>query len=221
MPNQRTLPNLGLTGFWDLGSADWKPGMDSNLLKLSVVTNIRAASRTDSLPGTGLSGDVYINPTDGKINAWDAGAWVVFDPLPGWIAYVIDEELSVIFDGASWVSLTSLVPFQLGVFAPGKPDAGEVILSWVFVGAVTFPANFSGSACSAGTNPTASWSANIKKNGTTIGTLGISTSGVVTFSTTGAVAVSFSVGNTLSIVAPTPQDSTLADLSITLTGKRA
>ena len=58
----------------------------------------------------------------------------------------------------------------------------------------------------------------IKKNVTSIGTINISTGGVVTF--TFSAAVSFAAGDKLSVVTPSPQDTTLADVSITFMGSR-
>ena len=37
---ERTLPGLGLTGFWDLGANNWKGGMDLNLRKLSLLVQL-------------------------------------------------------------------------------------------------------------------------------------------------------------------------------------
>ena len=41
MAGERTLPNMGLTAFWDLGDNTYKAGMDKNLLVLSVTFDAR------------------------------------------------------------------------------------------------------------------------------------------------------------------------------------
>jgi hypothetical protein len=56
MPS-RTLPGLGLTGFWDLGSDGWKPDMDANLRMLSALVQAKATSRTTELPEEPSNGD--------------------------------------------------------------------------------------------------------------------------------------------------------------------
>ena len=52
---ERTLPGLGLTGFWDLGANNWKGGMDLNLRKLSLLVQLSVLSMTTALPSTGCS----------------------------------------------------------------------------------------------------------------------------------------------------------------------
>lgn len=108
----RTLPGLGLTGFWDLGENGWKPGMDTNLQKLSAIVNGSVKSRTTALPGSPTVGDIYIVPsTDptnpNKVAIWDGAsgseAWVYLTPKTGWAFYVIDEAKNYQFGGSVWV----------------------------------------------------------------------------------------------------------------------
>lgn len=39
---------------------------------------------------------------DGKIAAWQDGAWAFFAPQAGWLAWVADEQRLIGFDGAAW-----------------------------------------------------------------------------------------------------------------------
>ena len=96
---ERTLPGLGLTGFWDLGANNWKGGMDLNLRKLSLLVQLSVLSMTTALPSTGLAdGMIYIIPSGGdakKIAIRDNGAWVNYDPTEGMVAWVKDTDMFV------------------------------------------------------------------------------------------------------------------------------
>lgn len=108
---ERTLPGLGLTGFWDLGQSGWKDGMDANLRVLSVLARQWAKSRVTSLPAPGTLGDVYLVPSGAgehanKIAVWDgasgAEAWVYLLPLKGMVFRVDDEGARYEWNGAAW-----------------------------------------------------------------------------------------------------------------------
>jgi hypothetical protein len=58
---------------------------------------------------------------DSKVAAWQDGAWAFFAPNPGWLAWVVDEERLIGFDGTAWIdaAVHSLNPAPLvGVNAP-------------------------------------------------------------------------------------------------------
>lgn len=109
MTGERTLPGLGLTGFWDLGDDTWKDTMDLNLLRLSAAgSSFKALSRLDALPA-GTDGDVYIIAAgestgfdEFSIAVKDDGAWVVFPPAVGQRAFVEDEGAWYFFNGSEW-----------------------------------------------------------------------------------------------------------------------
>jgi hypothetical protein len=109
---------------------------------------------------------------------------------------------------------------DFSIFAAGKPLAGELLYSFVSHIPWTLPMNMVGSRASVGVNPTASASFSLKKNGTSIGSITISTAGVVTLGTFGAGNQAFVAGDVMSITAPTTQDATLADFSLSLYGTR-
>lgn len=107
---KRTLPGLGLTGFWDLGSDNWKDENDANLRTLSALVQARAISRSTALPAAPANGDIYIVPPDAATNAneiaiRDDGAWVYIAPAEGFTAYVSDANENVQFDGTAWAPL--------------------------------------------------------------------------------------------------------------------
>ena len=102
---------------------------------------------------------------------------------------------------------------------PGMPDANIEYLIGKFGRTVNFPADFAGSVGKCLTSPAATAVFTLKKNGSSVGTVSISSSGVFTFSSSG-VPVSFAVGDYLTVVTPTVQDTALADAGFTLLGSR-
>jgi len=76
------------------------------IVQLSVVDRDLA-----SPPGTPTDGDRFLvadaasgawSGKDGKIAAWQDGAWAFWTPRPGWLAWVEDEERLLVFDGTDW-----------------------------------------------------------------------------------------------------------------------
>jgi hypothetical protein len=117
------------------------------------------------------------------------------------------------------LAASSDLPFDLGFFISAKPDPAETVMQYMFDRAVTFPTNLTGSQAKSKTQSAADVSFKIQKNAADIGTIrfNISQTGVYAF----AAPISFAVGDFLQIIAPVSQDTTLADISITLKGTRA
>lgn len=142
MSGERTLPGLGLTGFWTAGDNSWKPGMDANLRVLSAVVQLRAKSRVSPFPFDDsnstafVDGDIYIvpasdsnslqdsnsNPHHNYIAIHDAGDWIYVAPQTGWIAYIVDEDIHISFGASGWEELA-------GGGAGGSVDATDVTYS--------------------------------------------------------------------------------------------
>lgn len=222
----RTLPGLGLSGFWDLGQGSWKDGMDANLRLLSAVSQLVVLSQTTALPASPANGAIYIvlasDPTNpGKIAVRDNGAWVYITPQIGWLAKVVDTDAFYEYKAGGWTLFGSSSLVDLGFFYPGTPAASEVIASLIFKTAITFPANFAGSVAKLlpGILATASTVLTIKKNGTSVGTITFAAgAGVGTWSTSGAV--SFAVDDDMTLVAPATPDATFAGLRSTWHGSK-
>lgn len=104
MPS-RTLPGLGLNGFW-AEKEPWKDGGDENWLKLSVLAQLVVESATTALPASPADGVVYIVPaggTDaGKVAVRDAGAWVYLTAPEGALAWAKDTQKRMQMVGGSW-----------------------------------------------------------------------------------------------------------------------
>jgi hypothetical protein len=43
----------------------------------------------------------------GKIAAFQDGAWMLYAPVEGWIAWIADEDVAVVWDGSTWSALTT------------------------------------------------------------------------------------------------------------------
>jgi hypothetical protein len=114
---------------------------------------------------------------------------------------------------------TNFLAYDLLSTLAGKPSDGQVVFLMKAARAFTLPADLAGSVGRVGTNPTATATYTVLKNGSAVGSIQISTSGAFTFSTAGS-PVSLSVGDELAITAPSPADNSLADVSITLAGMR-
>ena len=109
--------------------------------------------------------------------------------------------------------------YDIGFFVPGQPADDALVFKYVCPAGrvVILLDDFANSACDAGTAPTSTADFDVKLNGSSVGTISISTGGAATFSTTGG-AVLLAAGDVLSVEAPSPQDSTLADVSVVFAG---
>lgn len=109
-------------------------------------------------------------------------------------------------------------PYDVGTYCNGKPDAGELLLRFNFVRAVTLPASLSGSRITAATAATAQTDFLLTKNGSTIATIRFAAAGTVASIVGMASDVAFAVNDQMAIVAPGSQDATLADIAFTIAG---
>lgn len=111
---------------------------------------------------------------------------------------------------------TQGVPYRLSFFFTNSPIPNEVMFIHTFSAPVSWPINFTGSTGKVGTNPASSITFDVQKNGTSIGSMTISTSGVVAF--TIASAQSFAINDQLKIVGPA-SSAGVANASISLVGQ--
>jgi hypothetical protein len=224
----RTLPNIGLQGFFALGEDGWKDEMDLNLLKLSVLVQGTVIDKVSSLPGTPSNGDVYILDETAASDAnsvaiRDADAWVYVTPSEGWFLYNRTADRFELFGGATWAEYAPAgsgdIPYAVPFGFTTTPSASEVLLLHVFAEAVTFGDDWVGAAGIIGTNPAASFTLDVRKNGTSIGSISVTTGGAITYSTTDTT-VSFAAGDLLSIVGPSTADAAIANCAFTLKATR-
>lgn len=132
-----------------------------------------------------------------------------------------DEIWAIKTDTNTWYVFTADTGglYAIGGFFNTAPATTEVIMRHLFTQAVVFPGNFSGSRGYVGTNPAATFAIDVTKNGTTCGTISISTSGVFTFTSTSGAAVSFAAGDRMEWIGPTA-DASIANFAATLAGRK-
>lgn len=118
-------------------------------------------------------------------------------------------------------AMTVLTPFDAVMFFPGVPTASAIVAQIVAARPLLFPGNLAGSAGYGKTSATASTVFDVKKNGSSVGSITFAASGTVpTFLTTSGAAISLASGDRLEVVAPATPDATLANISFTLAGNR-
>lgn len=222
----RIVPGIGLKAFWALGEDNYKSEMDTDLLTLSVLTQGRVISKVAATPGGPTDGDIHLfdethATQPNKIAVRDNGAWVYLTPLTGWMMYNVATGKFERFNGTAWSAFNGVTQYIVPFFFAATPLASEILLIHVAGDAFTLPANLAGILQSyVGTNPTATFALDIKKNGATIATISVSTLGVVTATTVGGTTKSIAAGDVITVIGPAGADATAANMSFTVIGAR-
>jgi hypothetical protein len=110
-------------------------------------------------------------------------------------------------------------PYDIGASLTGQPASGAIILRYPLPRAVRFPASLPNSKGVVATSAAATATFSLKKNGTQFATMQFAAS-ATTATFTAASDTDFAAGDVLTIVAPTPNDTSLADLGVALAGVR-
>jgi hypothetical protein len=110
-------------------------------------------------------------------------------------------------------------PYDVGGSYAGVPTASLVLARYPFPRTVVFPAGLTNSQGVAGTAATAQTDFDIKKNGSSVGTMRFAAAGT-TASFIMASQTSFAAGDILTLVAPASPDATLANIGFALAGTR-
>lgn len=216
----------------------------TNLVQAGVIDAVAAVPGS---PAAGDAYILTTAPHQYAIAVFDNAAWTYFTPLEGWWVYNRAANTFYSFEGGAWAPYTAVadIPggttgqvlvkasntdndfawaslpaklYRFGTFAVAAPAAGEILLLHVATDSFTIAANMVGCKVAIGANPTATFVVLVKKNGATIGTISISTAGVITMTTPGGAAETVDPGDVVAIVAPASADATIASLVITLRG---
>ena len=114
---------------------------------------------------------------------------------------------------------TEATPFVLSMFIPATHGSGALMAQIVFDRDVAFDADLPNSQGYAQVTATGSTVLDIQKNGANVGTITFTDAGnTASFALSGGA--SFAAGDRLALVNADPADATLADLSLTLRGRR-
>ncbi len=133
-------------------------------------------------------------------------------------------ELSIVASrGTNLVALAASAVgglYDIGLFIPGPPAASAMVFQFVVPRAINFPVDLVGSLAKAGTAATSAAACTLRRNGSNIGTVDFAgAASAATFTLAGGAA--FAAGDVLEMLAPSLQDATLADVSITLMASRS
>lgn len=127
MPD-RLLPGLSLRAFWDLGANGWKPGMDTDILTVSVLLAARIISSVAAEPGVPTDGDIHFltgTANAGKLAVRDAGAWVYIAPPLGWRTYDTTTGKHYRFLGGTVLTEDGNVVGREIFVSTGVPSVGD------------------------------------------------------------------------------------------------
>lgn len=169
---------------------------------------------TVSSSGTVWTVDILSGASAGNILYYDSNSPAGWQKLaPG----TSGQFLKTLGSAApAWADLPCDVPMSFA----GTPTAGQLMGKVIAARDIAFPANFSGSGGHVGTNPAATFAIDVQDNGSTIGTISISTGGAFTFTTTSGTAKTVSSGHRLEFYAPanSPAEASIANIAATLKG---
>jgi hypothetical protein len=116
--------------------------------------------------------------------------------------------------GSPYVTKWESDKVRLSLYIEGPPQAGEVVLQYGAVDHMTLPAGLAGSVVYAQIEATAQATFELTQNGNVIGTITFGHSPTITVSF--PVAINIVPGDVLQLIAPSPQDVSLANISFTL-----
>lgn len=139
-----------------------------------------------------------------KVQVWDGAAWVdVGERIP--TPWSSGNAQTFRVNGLPFVNLYPMG----GFFFTAAPAPNQVLFLHTVTEPCTLAADFAGSRGRAGTNPATAFTMTVGVNGTTVGTISISTAGAFTFNSTGEEIV-LVPGDQISVTAPatvgTPQN---------------
>lgn len=177
----------------------------------------------DRVRVTGFTGNVANNILAGRITALTTTKMTI-GGTDGDV--IVDDAAGETVVIAKWTTRRALLS-EIGIgsgtssydmrFGFTTTPTTDQIIDTIMIGRdITLPANMTGSLGRVGVNPTATFDMLLKDDGTTIGTISVSTSGVFTFTTTSGTLKNIVAGSVLTLVAPTTVDATVENMTMTL-----
>ena len=195
-------------------------GQENDNTAVAVAAAVAAAASVGDVLAIVADADAAATAADASANAAAAAAIAASGSASAASGSASAASASAIAADASADAAAAIgIVHTLGLFFAATPTSSEVLALYTFVETVVYPDDFAGAAADIETNPTSSLILTVFKNGSSVGTITISTGGTFTFVTTGTT-VTFSVGDQIKIVGPATVDATAANCSITLKGTR-
>lgn len=234
MATTKNIGTMDLERSWPYGDNSWKPGMDRNLQKLSIMTMATVMSRTTEVPETGSPGDVYIDPATSLIVFWERDSdvegepykWLAIEPVEPSLIWVKDDENFVKWDDAasSWSVMfdpSSAVPTPatraVATFIPGEVVPAATVFMLAVRVSFDLAADFAGSQGYAEVAPSGGdVSFKLRKNGVDVGLITFG-NGMQAPTFAAASPVSLVEGDILAIASPSNLFG-LSTVAITLKG---
>ncbi len=119
-----TSPNLALP-YLEAAQSQKHVTHNEALVRLDALVMLAILDRDlTAPPGSPAEGARYLVASgatgawagqDGRIAAWQDGAWAHYTPQTGWLAWIADESALFIFDGAAWTGCSTQNAGQIGV----------------------------------------------------------------------------------------------------------
>ncbi|MEI4234735.1 hypothetical protein [Roseovarius sp. D22-M7] len=152
----------------------------------------------------------------------DADAVAVITRAGGGDATTVDPgDQRTLYLSGGGVQPTAREIYDFGAVSMATPGPGEVIGKVVIPRDVRLPADLAGAAGHVDVPPDAAWSVDVTVDGLTVGTINVSTTGLVTFTTTSPDPVTIDAGSVVRFVASSfaaPAEASVAGLAVTLRG---
>lgn len=165
-----------------------------------TLFNVGPGAITVAYGASLVSGNGFINPSGASLTI----------PQGGGVTYAWDQTNN------AWRAISigagGSIPFEFLGDTP--PLASETMGLIIFAQPASFAANFAGSYGACLTNPTDSFTITVNHNGSPTGSIVIGTGGSFTFTLASPLTVA--AGDTLSFIAQSDTDATLADVAWTL-----
>lgn len=193
----------------DLSAGDHTLSADEFQSNMGFNTTGNAISRTLTVPATKRA--LFYVENSGSATLTVACGSTTFSIAAGAIGMFQTDGTTNGMISVAPVALGGEIDISIAI--SGKPLTAQNIII-VANQAFTLPISLTGSHFYIDTNPTSTATFTFYKNGTSIGTVAFATSGAPTVTFTGAVT--FAIGDKLKVTAPSPQDTTGADVSLNL-----
>jgi len=181
------------------------------------VSNLTAASKTLTLPALKKLSVITSDAANTQsLSVVRGSTTLTLAPGSSLIVHTDGTTNGLVTLGSA--APASAKPYDVATYCGGLPGAGEVILRFNYVRAITLPAGLSGSRITAAVAATATTDFTLSKNGSSFATLRFAAAGTVATIVGMASDVAFAVNDQLTLTAPGVQDATLADIAFTFAG---